>query len=133
MDKITRHHLQNLANSSFVRQKDGKVNTVLTTTIEANGKTYLVPTVFDGKILKANTRDSIQKLLRKAISTGVFEVFKTRAEADAFDKQIHTDNDHLPDGKMLYLSPNEAHKILNQRSQSQQTENTSIMNSGELK
>jgi hypothetical protein len=48
---LYQHHLNNLYGSGKIWNKDGSTSTILQDTIEINGKTYNIPTVWDGKEL----------------------------------------------------------------------------------
>lgn len=70
MDAITRHHYENLASGNEVR-KNGKVHTVYTIQVEINGIPTLIPTVWDGKILKKEDGSpDIAKATKRAIASG---------------------------------------------------------------
>jgi|TARA_R100000482_G_scaffold96580_1_gene40940 hypothetical protein len=105
IDKLTEHHLNNIANNNSVQNTDGTISTIRTISFESDGKTYLVPTVFDGKIL------SNEEAIDRAFNEGVFEVFPTLAEAEAFDEKIHSANPVLG-GQMSAISQDEAQQIL---------------------
>lgn len=64
---LYRHHLDNLTGSGAVRNDDGSTSTIYNTTVEIDGRTYLIPTIWDGKTLSPD----------EAIA---------RAEAVGFDK-----------------------------------------------
>lgn len=81
MDKITRHHYQNIADDKTVKHDDGELSTVFTTIVEVNGKQALLPLVWDGQIDDAH--------VDRAINEGVYELFDTVEEAEAFDREIH--------------------------------------------
>lgn len=105
MDKITKHHLQNLAFGKAVKNKDGSISTVATRQFETPDGVIVVPSVFDGKILGP------REAMDRAMKEGVFEKFATLDEADAFDRKIHENNDALG-GKMMPISAAEALAIL---------------------
>jgi hypothetical protein len=48
---LYQHHLTNLSGNGKVIQPNGDISTVLQETVEHDGKTYNIPTVWDGKIL----------------------------------------------------------------------------------
>jgi hypothetical protein len=111
IDKLTEHHLNNLANDTAFENtdelgvRDGVISTIRTLTFEQDGKTYVVPTVFDGKIL--DNDDAIARAMRD----GVYEVFNTLEEAEDFDRKIHQDNAIL-NGEMRPIGQEEATAIL---------------------
>ena len=105
IDKLTEHHLNNIANNTAVQNADGTLSTVRTITFERNGETYLAPTVFDGKILDDN------EAINRALDDGVFVKFATLSEAQEFDNQIHNNNPILG-GSMRQISQEEAQNTL---------------------
>ncbi len=56
---LYKHHLDNIRNGKFVRNPDGSISTIYQTTVEIDGRTYNVPTVWDGQIL--DERDAIRR------------------------------------------------------------------------
>ena len=49
---LYQHHLNNLTHGGYVLQDQGRsVSTIYNTTVEQDGKTYVIPTVWNGKIL----------------------------------------------------------------------------------
>jgi hypothetical protein len=48
---LYRHHLRNLYGSGKVWNKDGSTSTLLQVTVGQDGRTFSIPTVWDGKIL----------------------------------------------------------------------------------
>lgn len=106
MDKITQHHLANIANSSSVSNDDGSLSTVRTLQFDdENGGAIVVPSIWDGK--KLDDRAA----LKRAIAEGVVERFASHEEATAFDRKIHDDNPVLG-GRMVPLTPDQARGIL---------------------
>mgnify|MGYP003637452993 CR=1 FL=1 len=100
MDPITRHHYENLASGKEVRNKDGSVSTVYTIQVEINGKPTLIPTVWDGQII----RDQ-KEATDRAIASGInWPQRDTHAELRKFDQMIHE--------RMEPISAEEAQKIL---------------------
>ncbi len=109
MDKLTRHHLMNLANGKAVPNKDGTISTIRTMTFETQKGVVVIPTVWDGKILKP------QIALQRAMDAKVFEIFPNEAAAQKFDKGIHRKNPFLNNGAMKPLSAAEARAFLDQK------------------
>ena len=106
MDKLTQHHLKNLAFGDAVKNEDGTLSTVFTMQFdEPDGKVIVVPSVWEGKVL-----DSIPAL-KRAKKEGVFELFESRSQADAFDRMIHEKNKFLG-GRMKPIPSSEALDIL---------------------
>ena len=85
MDKITEHHYRNIAEGKTVDNPDGTLSTVKTATVEYDGLTYLIPTVWDGEILELEDAE------KRAFSEGVYETFENETEARRFDALIHED------------------------------------------
>jgi hypothetical protein len=83
LDPISRHHYENIVNDTTATAEDGKRQTVFTTTVEYDGKTYLIPQVWDGEVVSPKEAE------KRAFESGVYKEFDSREEADAFDKQIH--------------------------------------------
>lgn len=73
-----------LENRPKVYDKQGNYQTVKTITREFDGKTVLLPTIINGKEL------SVKEATDHYIKTGEhLGVFKTKEEADKYDKQLH--------------------------------------------
>ena len=87
MDAITRHHYENIANGKAIENDDGSLSTVKTRTVEMDGVTYVIPTVWDGKFLE------LEEATKRALDEGVYESFYGREDAEEFDKEIHLDFD----------------------------------------
>ena len=99
MDAITRHHYQNLASGTEVRE-NGTVHTVYTIQVEIDGKPTLIPTVWDGVIIEDH-----EEARNRAIDSGIkWPQRKTHAELREFDQKIHE--------KMKDISAEEAQDIL---------------------
>ena len=100
---ILAHHWKNIfEDKTYTWPEDsphaGKTSSVYTVINEYDGKQYLYPTVWDGKIL----RDS--EAAKRAFSEGVFEEFDTVEQAKAYDKELHI--------KMKVLDQKEKHSVL---------------------
>jgi|2_EtaG_2_1085320.scaffolds.fasta_scaffold00407_20 hypothetical protein len=107
MDKLTEHHLRNLAAGNEVRNEDGSVSTVRTMQFDlADGRSIVIPSVWDGEIIEDG-----HAALARARKAGVYEIFDTRAAAEAFDKKIHNDNSVLG-GRMVPMSAEKAAALL---------------------
>tara|TARA_Y100000814_G_scaffold100423_1_gene69899 strand:+ start:382 stop:756 length:375 start_codon:yes stop_codon:yes gene_type:complete len=106
MDKITQHHLRNLAFGNAVKNDNGTISTVFTVQFdEPDGSVIVVPSVWDGKVLDPLTA------LKRAKKENVFELFESRSQADAFDRMIHEKNKFLG-GRMKPISSSDALDIL---------------------
>lgn len=79
-------HLKNLKGSGGVDNPDGSRSSLYISTMESNGKTYLIPTVHDGKILPPD------KAWDKAKSIGLdkFPSYKDDAEASDRYHKMHS-------------------------------------------
>lgn len=76
----------NLKNRPATNNPDGTSSTVRTTTIEEDGKTILIPTVVNGKIVSDD--DAIKHYHDTGEHMGIF---KTEKDADEYDKQLHNE------------------------------------------
>lgn len=65
MDPITQHHYTNLANYDHVRNEDGSISTVRTIIMGDGENEYLIPTVWEGKIL------SDEEAFDRAMESGI--------------------------------------------------------------
>lgn len=83
--KLYERHLANLYGPGGVKGEMGNINTLMATTVGFNGRTYLIPTVWDGKIL------SDEKAIVKAKQMGLrnFPQYKSVAEAQARYSKLH--------------------------------------------
>jgi hypothetical protein len=86
MDAITRHHYENLAgNKQYINPKTGRVSTVYTMQVDIGGKPTLIPTVWDGEIIKDE-----EEATKRAIDSGInWPQRSTHEELREFDKKIH--------------------------------------------
>lgn len=111
MDKITEHHYRNIAEGKAVDNSDGSLSTVRTVTVEYNGVTYLIPTVWDGEILELEDAE------KRAFSEGVYETFENETEARRFDALIHEDffDTTTPEEAEMALSKSESRKGIKTR------------------
>jgi hypothetical protein len=78
------HHLNNLTHGGFVMQ-GGDVSTVYNTTTEQDGKTYLIPTVWNGQIVSPG--NAIERA--KHIGLDQFPSYGSEREASARYDQLH--------------------------------------------
>ena len=104
MDAITQHHYENLATGKEVRHKDKRgrdmVSTVMTMQVEIDGKPTLIPSVWDGKIIR-----DFKEATKRAIASGKkWPQRKTHQELRKFDQAIHQN--------MKDISAEDAKKIL---------------------
>jgi hypothetical protein len=78
-------HLSNLWGKGGVDHPDGSRSTLLRVSFEHDGKTYNVPSVYDGKVL------SPKEAVERALDTGIgqFPSYRSRREADARYEQMH--------------------------------------------
>ena len=70
------------------------------------GKWIVVPSIWGGSKPLGD-----REALERARKEGVFELFNSKAEADAFDKRIHQNNKVLG-GRMRVISADAAQQIL---------------------
>jgi hypothetical protein len=79
------HHLNNLNGSGKLVQPDGQISTVLNTTVEQDGRTFVIPTVWDGKQL------SPQEAIQRAGKAGwdKWPSYASKTEAEARYNQLH--------------------------------------------
>lgn len=98
-ENIYRHHLTNLNGTGKVENADGTISTVYQISFEADGKTYNVPTVWNGKILSPD--DSIKKA--KAIGLDKFPAYKSEADAELRYQKMH---DYMERDTMAYQKKN---------------------------
>jgi hypothetical protein len=78
-------HLTNLYGKGGFTNKDGGRSTVLATTAEFDGKTYIIPTVYDGK--QVSNEEAVKRA--KEVGIDKFPGYATRKEAEARYGQIH--------------------------------------------
>ena len=90
MDAITEHHYENLASGNEVRE-NGTVHTVYTIQVDIDGIPTLIPTVWDGKIIKKEDGTvDIAKATERAIASGKnWPTRATHAELRKYDEKIH--------------------------------------------
>ena len=83
MDAITRHHLLNIANDTFVENDDGSISTVNTIITGIDGVDTLIPTVWDGQIVDDETA------VTNALSSGMNWPQGSVEQLQEFDRDIH--------------------------------------------
>lgn len=82
---LYQRHLTNLYGTGGVDNPDGSRSTLYQATMDANGKTYNVPTVWDGKILEGD--DLKKKIDQEGIEQ--FPSYPSREEAQSRYDQMH--------------------------------------------
>jgi len=95
LDPLTEHHYQTIADGNFV-QRNNLTSTVYASTLgfEVNGieAHFLLPTVWDGRIMPINTEEEISALVQRIESTGksVFDYpsFSTPLEAQQYYEDV---------------------------------------------
>lgn len=78
-------HLSNLHGAGGVTNPDGTRSTLYQTTVEIDGKTYIIPTVWDGQIVP--TERAIQLAQQKGFD--IFPSYGSEQEAAARYQQMH--------------------------------------------
>jgi hypothetical protein len=78
-------HLTNLVGPGGVNNPDGSRSTLFQTSFETDGKTYNVPTVYDGRILKPD--DAIERARKEGLDK--FPSYASEDEAEARYQQMH--------------------------------------------
>ena len=107
MNPILKHHYENIATDSAVRNKDGSLSTVKTAIVEIDGKETLIPTVWNGEILEG---DRLNEAIDNAVNSGKkwpnidAENVKAIERLNNLDKLLHQD--------MKHISREEAQKVL---------------------
>jgi hypothetical protein len=80
------HHLNNLSHGGYVLQNQGKdVSTVFNVTAEVGGKTYIIPTVWNGKILPP--QQAVQMAMQQGIDK--FPSYGSEKEANSRYDVLH--------------------------------------------
>jgi hypothetical protein len=82
---LYQRHLSNLYGSGGVTNANGSRSTLFQLSFEQDGKTYNVPTVYDGKILKPE--DAIARAKSQGLDK--FPSYGSEAEAEARYQQMH--------------------------------------------
>lgn len=78
------HHLDNLG-AGGVQNADGTTSSLLATTIEVGGKTYVIPTVWDNKIVPVD--DAVARARKRGFDK--FPSYPNQAAAEARYKMLH--------------------------------------------
>jgi hypothetical protein len=78
-------HLTNLNGPGGVDNPDGSRSSIRNITVEMDGKTYVLPTIYDGKIL--STKDAVDKA--KSIGLDKFPSYDSQDEAESRYNQMH--------------------------------------------
>jgi hypothetical protein len=82
---LYQHHKQNLEGPGKVMNADGSISTIKNITIESNGRTYIIPTVWNGKFL--SNQDAIKQA--QAVGLEKWPSYGSEEEADARYNQLH--------------------------------------------
>lgn len=99
MDPILEHHYRNLAEGKAHKNDDGSISTVYTAQVDLDGVPTLIPTVWDGKILKE------EDAAKEAIKSGIkWPTAPTHTELRKYDEKLHEE--------MKPMSPEEARQFL---------------------
>jgi len=107
MNPILKHHYENIATDSAVRNEDGSLSTVKTAIVEIDGKETLIPTVWNGEILEG---DRLNEAIDNAVNSGKkwpnidAENVKAIERLNNLDKLLHQD--------MKPISREEAQEVL---------------------
>jgi N-acetylmuramoyl-L-alanine amidase-like protein len=83
-----RHHLNNLHGEGGIDQPGGARSTVIGTRVEIDGRTYILPTVFNGKELEPGTQ-AFRDAIKKAGGLDAFPSYATDAEAKKREDAMH--------------------------------------------
>ena len=103
MDAITEHHYLNIAQGKTGKDKDGKMQTVVSTIVEIDGVETLIPRLWDGEVR------SVEDATKFAIESGV--EWPTASGDDAIIKLQEMDDD-IHKAFTDQTSPEEAQFIL---------------------
>ncbi len=99
MDPILEHHYRNLAEGKAHKNDDGSISTVYTAQVDLDGVPTLIPTVWDGQILKEKSA------VKEAIKSGIkWPTAPTHTELRKYDEKLHKE--------MKQMSPEEARQFL---------------------
>lgn len=79
-------HLRNLVGPGGIDNADGSRSTLKATTVEMDDKTYILPSVADGKVLE-DTKDIVDNA--KKVGLDKFPSYKTKEEAMSRYDQLH--------------------------------------------
>lgn len=82
---LYRRHLKNLTGPGGVDNPDGSRSTLFQTTVEADGKFYTVPTVWDGKILPP--KEAVDRAAKEGFDK--FPSYASEKEAEDRYQQLH--------------------------------------------
>lgn len=105
---LYRRHLTNLTGPGGVDNPDGSRSTLFQMSVERDGKTYNLPTVWDGKILKP------EEALKRAEREGFdkFPSYGSEAEAEARYDKMHA---HMEQDTARYLEARRAEPLVGVR------------------
>ena len=82
---LYQHHLDNLNGSGKVVQPSGDISTILQETVDMDGRTYNIPTVWNGKILD----DKAAFAKARSVGLDEFPSYASEAEAETRYQQMH--------------------------------------------
>jgi hypothetical protein len=97
---LYQHHLNNLTHGGYVQQQGGGISTIRNITIEQDGRTYVIPTVWNGREVSPQLATQFAK--QKGLNQ--FPSYSSREEAEARYNQLHSMMDRDVDPLQRILS-----------------------------
>lgn len=82
---LYQHHMNNLQNNGFVLNPDGAISTIKQISVGVDGKTYNIPTVWDGKIV--GNEDAIKRA--EGVGWDKWPSYENSDAAEARYKTMH--------------------------------------------
>ena len=98
-DRLVAHHYNNIATGNSVLNENGSLSTIRSTSVGINGRTYVLPTVWEGKIVDVETAINNAKNAEGGLNSwpNFPDTEEGISEAGAYDQRIH--NDHMAQGQ----------------------------------
>jgi hypothetical protein len=98
-DRLVAHHYNNIATGNSVLNENGSLSTIRSTSVGINGRTYVLPTVWEGKIVDIETAINNAKNAEGGLSSwpNFPDTEEGISEAGVYDQKIH--NDHMAQGQ----------------------------------
>lgn len=118
---LYQRHLTNLTGPGGVDNPNGSRSTLFQASVDVGGKTYNIPTVWDGKILPP--KDALVRAKAEGIET--FPAYNSEGEAEARYQQMHTymekDTGEFLRGNAIHPDSKEAFLVPDQQTQAEMT------------
>lgn len=98
-DRLVAHHYRNIATGNSKLNDDGSLSTIRSASVGIDGRTYVIPTIWEGEIVDLGTAVGLAKASEGGLSAwpNFPDTEEGISEAGVYDQKIH--EDHMPAGR----------------------------------